>query len=386
MNKVSDIQLADNSVISLHAQLHNQLRHLIMSGRWAYGSRIPSENQLTSHLKISRSTIRLALQQAELEGLIERVAGRGTFVAYSHGQDRQQRLIAFVVADLDTENNLFMLNGAESKAREYGYRIIFHNVRNLQDECHILSTLGQDNVDGILLWPCSAQTDTHYYENLHVPVVMMDRLVAGYDCDLVTSDNYGGGRQLMQHLLGLGHQRIVFASHHQFELLPVAERYRAYCDALREAGLPQAAPWLVGEPDSEMSMGRVLRSTFDYKSPELRQFQALMAQANPQPTAIFAMNDYIAILTLRALKLMQIPVPHVISVAGFDDSYLAANLEVPLTTVAQDSFMIGKCAAALLLQRLEGYTGPSRQKTIPTQLRIRSSTAVFEQVAYKEGG
>ena len=76
MNKVTDISLAEDSFISLHVQLHNQLRQLIHSGRWPNASRIPSENEFTSHLNISRSTVRLALQQAELEGLIERIAGR----------------------------------------------------------------------------------------------------------------------------------------------------------------------------------------------------------------------------------------------------------------------------------------------------------------------
>jgi DNA-binding GntR family transcriptional regulator len=79
-NKLVAIKLEHNSYISLHIQLHNQLRQLIISGRWHYGEKIPSEAQLAKHLKISRSTIRLALQRAEVEGLIKRTAGRGTFI------------------------------------------------------------------------------------------------------------------------------------------------------------------------------------------------------------------------------------------------------------------------------------------------------------------
>lgn len=101
MNKVTDILLAEDSFISLHAQLHNQLRQLIHSGRWPNASRIPSENELTSHLNISRSTVRLALQQTELEGLIERIAGRGTFVSFIPKNDHQSRLIAFVTGGID---------------------------------------------------------------------------------------------------------------------------------------------------------------------------------------------------------------------------------------------------------------------------------------------
>jgi DNA-binding LacI/PurR family transcriptional regulator len=386
MNKVSDIQLADNSVISLHAQLHNQLRHLILSGRWASGTRIPSENQLTNHLKISRSTIRLALQQAEIEGLIARVAGRGTFVAYTASQERGRRLIAFVVSDLDTENNLFMLNGAESKARASGYQIIFSHGQSQQEEIEILTGLSEEeNIAGVLLWPNATEPQNRAkiaasYAGFVFPIVTMDRQVEGYDCDFVTSDNYGGAYALMQHLVELGHTQIAFLSHHQIGLQPVAERYRAYCDVLTEAGLIPHDPWIIGQPGNEISVTKALRSSVDNKSPELQQIKDHVLKAETRPTAIFGVNDYIAILAMRAIKLLELPVPEEISIAGFDDSYLAAHLEVPLTTVAQDSFLIGKHAAELLIDRLEGYVGPSRCEIIPVQLRLRSSTSMVECV------
>src|SRR5258708_33738370 len=93
MNKVVDIVISHNSIVSLHLQLHNQLRQQILSGRWPHGSRIPSETQFAEHLKLSRSTIRLALQLAEIEGLIERTAGRGTFVGSLPPKERKNRLI-----------------------------------------------------------------------------------------------------------------------------------------------------------------------------------------------------------------------------------------------------------------------------------------------------
>ncbi len=71
------IILAYNSTVPLHPQLLNQLRHLSLSGQWPSGSRLPSEIKLQRDLKISRSTIRQALSnaEAEAEGLIARVPG-----------------------------------------------------------------------------------------------------------------------------------------------------------------------------------------------------------------------------------------------------------------------------------------------------------------------
>lgn len=382
MNKVTDIQLYHDSFVSLHVQLHNQLRELIISGRWQAGTRIPSENQLTSYLNISRSTVRLALQRAELEGLVERIPGKGTFVAQLSSRERQSRLIAFVTWGFDSETHLLLLNGAEDEVKTNGHRIIFSTMRNRQEETEILKRFKADDIAGLLMWPHSnasrmQRENAILYRELNVPIVLMDRQIYGLDCDYVTSDNYGGARALMRHLLELGHEQIVFLSHHEMELLPVIERYRAYCDVMQETGLPLQEPWLIGQPGKEIgSASDMLRSSFDFNSAELQQLRNYLSNTQARPTAIFALNDYLAILALQAMRSLNLAVPGVVSIGGFDDIDLAAHLQVPLTSVAQDPFTIGKRAARLLIERLEGYAGPSRCEIIPTQLRIRSSTTV----------
>ena len=381
MNKVSDIMLYHGSFVSLHVQLHNQLRELILSGRWSGGSRIPSENQITSHLNISRSTVRLALQRAELEGLVERLPGKGTFVANLSRKESHKRLIAFVTCGFDSETHLLLLNGAEEAVKANGHRIIFSNVQSRQEEIDLLNRFGDEDVAGVLLWPNATtprmeQENVISYQQVHVPIVLMDRQIYGLDYDCVTSDNYGGAQVLMRHLVELGHQHVIFLSHHETELLTVMERYRAYCDVLQEAGLIPAAPWLIGPPGNEIGATYTLRSSANIKSPEFQQIKDYMLKAQPRPTAIFALNDYLAVIATRAMKLLNLPVPDAVSIAGFDDTELAAHLEVPLTTVAQDPFIIGKRAAQLLIERLDGNAGPTVCEIIPTQLRIRSSTAI----------
>ncbi len=385
MNKVSDIILAHDSFASLHVQLNNQLHHLILSGRWPSGTRIPSENELTSYLNVSRSTVRLALQQAELEGLIQRKPGKGTFVANIAQQEKPSRLIAFVTCMFASEMHLLLLNGAEEEVKANGYRMIFSNVQSHAEEIGILQGMRAEGVAGVLLWPNAQgshpdQQNTALYQQLDLPMVMMDRQIHGFECDCVTSDNYGGGRALMKHLIELGHREIVFLSHHEVELLPVKERYRAYCTVLQEHGLTPHEPWFIGHPGDEIGDGYAMLSSVDDRKMEFSQFQEYLVKAIPRPTAIFGANDSLAILASWALKQLDVRVPETISVAGFDDINLAVHLEVPLTTVAQDPFTIGKRAAQLLIDQLQGNSGPTRCEIIPTQLRIRSSTAVLEHV------
>ena len=381
MNKINDIFLSHGSVISLHVQLHNQLRQLILSGRWQSGTRIPSESELTAYLKVSRSTVRLALQTAEIEGLIERTAGRGTFVAYLPSKEREHRLIAFVTYGFDAESHLLMLKGAENELKAHGYQIILSNVQSHQEELDILQRLQSGYVAGVLLWPYAEAArpqppNAFSYRQISLPMVLMDRQIYGVECDLVTSDNYGGGRALMEHFVSLGHQQIVFLTHYESELSTVGERYRAYCDVMHEAGLTPLEPWYIGQRGHEIGAMDAFRSSHDFNSLELQQIKDYLLTAEPRPTAIFALNDYLAVLAARTLKLLGLRVPDALSIGGFDDIDLAAHLEVPLTTVAQDMFVIGKRAAQLLLERLGGQVGPPKCEIIPTELRVRSSTAV----------
>jgi DNA-binding LacI/PurR family transcriptional regulator len=381
MNKITDVVISHLSVVSLHAQLHSQLSQLILSGRWAHGSRIPSETEFSRHLNVSRTTVRLALQQAEIEGLIERTAGRGTFVAYQPTETSERRLIAFVTYGFDAESHLFMLMGAEKEAKTRGYQIVLNYVQSYQEEIESLQRLRREQADGILLWAHSnashsEQQTTLNYQGIRLPMVLMDRQVYGIDCDCVTSDNYGGAKALMEHLIELGHRHIVFLSHHEMSLNPVSERYRAYRDTMQDAGLLPSAPWLIGQQDQEINMAQAVRSAVDARSPELLQIKEYMLNAAPRPTAIFAVNDSVAIIASWAMKLLDLRVPDAVSIAGFDDVDMAAHLEVPLTTVAQDFFAVGKRAMQLLVDRMDGYAGPTCCEVLPTQLRIRHSTGM----------
>jgi len=378
LNKVTDIVISPSSLVSLHVQVHNQLRQHILSEHWPNGTRIPSESELVEHLRVSRSTIRLALQQAEIEGLIERIAGRGTFVVYKPTTDHGNRVIAFVTCDFDSEGQLIVLNSIESEAKARGYQVVFSKAQSRQEELNILNTFQEKNA-GIVLWSNMSdlsQSDGLVYRQFRIPIVLMDRTIEGFTCDCVTSDNYGGASTLLQHLIELGHRDIALVSHNMMEISSVRDRYRAYKDVLRDNGLTPVAPWIVGLPGKEMGFRRTLRASIDTQSLEIQQIKDQMLNAHPRPTAIFAINDLLAILTMRTMKLLNLAVPEAISIAGFDDLDLAAHLDVPLTTVAQDAYLLGKTAAQILIDRIEGHAGPVNYQVIPTQMRIRSSTAL----------
>jgi len=173
--------------------------------------------------------------------------------------------------------------------------------------------------------------------------------------DMVVPDNRGGGRQMADHLVGLGHRCIgVIAG--PDDLTTSHDRLQGFRDRLGELG--------VALPDEQVRPG-----AFDLESGEVAS-QALL-EAVPSMTAIFALNDVMVIGALATLRRLGLRVPDDISVAGFGDIPLAASLTPPLTTIQIPMAEIGRRAFALAFsERPEGF----RVERVATNLVPRATT------------
>lgn len=380
-NKLAQIELQHDNYISLHVQLHNSLRQLIISGQWAHGERIPSEPKLAKHLGISRSTVRIALQSAEIEGLITRMAGRGTFVSYKREEKVDTRFVGYVTRNFHNNLHRTLLSTVETELRSAGVRVIFSTASDSDEEAVVLQQLLDENIAGLVLWPNAnpsqhQQALLHRYQDAGIPIVFVDRLVHGIEADYVASDNYGGTYHLVKHLIELGHQRIVYLRSNIRDLKPVEDRQRGYMAAIQEYNLPQLDVLWLNSPRQHAFFETDIHHLLDACSPSLiEQVIALLQPMQPLPTAIACVNDALAIITIRAIQQMGLRVPEDISVVGFDDISLAAYTSVPLTTARQDAHELGEAAAQALLDRMDGFDIPARHITLPTSLQIRSSTA-----------
>ncbi len=379
--KLDKIRLDHNSYISLHVQLHNQLRRLIVSGRWQFGERIPTEMQLARHLDISRTTVRVATQRLEVEGLIKRTAGRGTFVVYQPQERAANRTIGYLTCSFHNEIHTNILSSAQTELRSAGYQVIFSNSRDRDDEARILRQLLDDEVAGLMLWANAVPTEDTMailgeYERRAIPIVFMDRPIESISADYVSSDNFGGAYQLVSHLIELGHRRIVPLMPSIDDLHPVNERLRGYMTALHEHGIFALEPWRISPPERHEFHETDIYSLVGAQSRHvIQQVERFTDAAGPMPTALVCINDILAIIAINALRNMGYAVPDDVSVVGFDDISMASHIGVPLTTASQDAYELGKVASQMLLERLDGGGTASRSYAVPTQLRIRSSTA-----------
>jgi AraC-like DNA-binding protein len=199
------------------------------------------------------------------------------------------------------------------------------------------------------------------------PVVLLERLPSDdREFDWVGVDNVISARQIVEHLIGMGHRSIAHVTTYE-KVSSVQDRLKGYCQALKAAGLPNRPELIVPHGNDQRGITvpiATLRALFDLPDP---------------PTAIFAIHDWAAFLTMVSLHLMGIRVPEEVVVAGFDgiERY---RQDRPLLTTAEIPFeRMGRQAARLVLDRLQNRRWNSvRHVSLEAPLRARFSTLVEE--------
>src|SRR5262249_14906707 len=193
----------------------------------------------------------------------------------------QQKTGAFGVIVPDVANPFFtlVLHGVQEVAWRAGYHVMFCDTQgDLERERAYIEDMLSFHVEGVLIAPVGDRSRTHVrlLRRNNVPFVLIDRSIDGFEADLVQGDSVTGGRQLVDHLIGLGHVRIGMITESQ-EVSTARDRLRGYREALEAAGIPF-------DPDLV-----ALSSTID---PIVARDSALrlLDQPNP-PSAIFAVNN-----------------------------------------------------------------------------------------------
>ncbi|MFC9927522.1 LacI family DNA-binding transcriptional regulator [Streptomyces sp. NPDC127190] len=265
--------------------------------------------------------------------------------------------IGLVLEDLADPFYGPLSRAVEEVARAHGALLI--NGSSAEDperEQELALALCARRVDGLVVIP--AGDDHRYLEpeiRAGVATVFVDRPAGKIDADVVLSDNYGGARDGVAHLIAHGHRRIGFIGDMP-RIHTAAERLRGYRAAMEDAGIPVAEHWMsLGATDAE----RVRRAAEDMLG-------------GPDPvTAVFAGNNRVTVTVVRVLAERSRSRP--VALVGFDDFELADLLQPGVTVVAQDSAALGRTAADRLFRQLDGTLVAPERIELPTRLITRGS-------------
>lgn len=220
----------------------------------------------------------------------------------------------------------------------------------------LLNAFCARRVDGLIIMP-SGPDYRYLLPELRRgrQVVFADRPAPTIAADTVISDNFGGARLAVTHLLDRGHTRIGFLGDLR-GIYTAAERYGGYRAALEDAGIEPDERLIRRDVHSELSALQTTRELFT---------------APGAPTAIFTAQNLLTIGARMALQHMgaERSVAHV----GFDDIPLAELLDPGITVIAQDPPALGELAAQLLLHRIRDPHGSPETVEVPTNMLTRGS-------------
>jgi DNA-binding LacI/PurR family transcriptional regulator len=333
----------------------------------------PTSRDIADLAGVSQATVSRALRNSplvreETRNRIQQIASDlNYFVNRSAARLRTQQsnTIALLLFD-ETEGEdaqvnpffLSMLGYITRAAAALGYDILI-SMQQLTDDWHI-EYQASNRADGLILLGYGDYTT--YREKLAALAVANTRFtiwgptVNEQPGHSIGCDNVNGGCQGTRHLLNIGRRRIAFLGNISRRSPEFAARYEGYCEALRDAGLEPLSSLRVDAGNLGVDGSRAV--------------EQLLASGS-EFDAIFAATDVIAVGAMRALQQRGIAVPGDVSVVGFDDVPLAAQVSPALTTVRQDIREASEALVNSIVGMIEGK--PVESTLMAPRLVVRDS-------------
>jgi len=353
-----------------YQQVLDLLSRDILAGKYKSGQRFPSEAALVRQFGTSRITVGRAVRELKDRGLVERIAGSGTFVRM-RTLTKSASLFGMLIPDLG-ETEIFepICNGMAGAPRVGPHALLWGSTEPTQDtkEAQALKLCHQfieRKVSGVFFAPLEltpTKDETNHaivqaLEKARIPIVLLDRCFLPFPNrskhDLVGIDHRRAGYLITEHLLKLGCRRIVFVGY-SGGAASVEARITGFREALFSYGAPL-------EDDSVQRLA----------STDPTELKQLLERFHPG--AFVCVNDQTAGRLMKAALDLGYQIPCDLRIVGIDDVEYAKLLPVPLTTIHQPCREIGQVAMAAMLDRIAQPSMTARDILLDCELVVRRS-------------
>jgi len=351
----------------VYQQLYEELREQITAGALPLGERLPSEREWARRLRVSRETVRQAIDQLRRDGLVESRQGSGTYIVRATPLVITGRkgaaLLGVIMPDLRWSLYRQLMQGIARQARQYNLAVLalVHEERMDHFDDAIRIVIEQGAAAALMVLPRNLRRfDTTRLDQAHIPYVLLSRDDPGVVCDKVVIDNVGIGTTATRLLLDAGQCTPVFIG--PLDYRTAWDRLRGYREALAAAGLPCLSDQVL--------------DTSGGKEPMLQKATRLLEDLLAKGftfDGVVAFNDEHAATTAQYLVGRGIAIPESVKVVGVDDLELAASCVVPLTTIRLDGVQAGEQAVDLVWYRLQNPDAKPVIEYVPATVIQRQS-------------
>ena len=359
-----------------YERLKSYLVEEVTSGRLQPGDAMPSELHLATTLKIARNTVRQAMGELVLNGMIRRVPGKGTFVdtvkikpidkpnesqageltAGGNSVQSPQSVAQFALLTPVAQAAYYpaLLDGFENASCKVHHQTLINNSRNRLDaQARIILQLIDNQVSGVAFVPINGVPTPPFHvrqlQQRGIPVVLCHRPVEGTQAPLLAIPFYDIGRMAGEAMIRQGHRRValvqLLADTQKSMTMPMAN---GFCDAIRAGG---------GDLPSEFIRKVTYRSSdigIEFKENDVYAIAKEICSRPDRPTAIMTSYDTIASLFFLELSQMGLRVPEDISLMGYGGTDRRGTVTRRLSSVTLDGQYVGQKAIELLVEMSNG--------------------------------
>lgn len=324
------------------------IKEQLRLGKLQVGQKMYSENQLSEMFKMSRQTVRHAIEILEYEGVVCRIKGSGTYINDQRAMDeaaKNRNRVSVVTTYVDSYIFPRTIKGIENILSDNGYamQISFTNNNRNREREILLDILEKDEIGGLICEPTKSGIPNPncmlYKEILKkgIPIVFINSFYPELNIPHVSINDMMAGKDMTEYLLSKGHRKIggVFkADDGQGH-----RRYQGFVTALNNAGI-----------DCEDS-NVIWIDTEDLK--DLNLCKDKIKARLKECTAVACYNDEVALGVMDILMKANRRVPDDISIMGIDDSELAVIGDVEITSIQHPMEKLGEKTANNLIQLIK---------------------------------
>mgnify|MGYP005848358777 CR=1 FL=1 len=249
------------------------------------------------------------------------------------------------------------MEALEAELERVGYDLLLSGHDSSIQHQYSPRFLRQGKVDGIIMLGRFPRDQVIQIKNFGIPLIQLDGYRERLKVDYVTTDGYAASRQIVEHLVGLNHRRIIFVGYNHED---------TNMDQ-REAGFHAAVETLKLPKTRCKSIRNAAHGAGAYKS-----VQRFLKSKNP-PTALVAVNDTLALDLMQRLQEDGYAVPRDISIFGFNDDAGSKRSKPQISTIRINKNKLGQTGAKMIIKRIDNPDTAHQAITLPIELIHRDS-------------
>ncbi|MBP2168980.1 LacI family kdg operon repressor [Erwinia toletana] len=272
------------------------------------------------------------------------------------------RLIGLIIADITNPYSVDVLSGIEAACRAQGFTLLVCNTNNEVDqERHYLQLLSSYQVEGIVVNAVGMREEAlSMLQQSLLPMVLIDRKIPDFACDVVGLNNAEAASVATEHLLANGYQAILFLSEPLGLVNTRRERLQAFKAAAQRHQLASAEQ-AEAALNEEAKLDSILRDFYQ--------------RHQQHRCAVMVANGSLTLQVARSLRRLGLRWGPDIGLLGFDELEWAELAGVGITTLKQPTWQIGYAALEQVIRRIDGNEQPLAEQMFSGELVIRGSTS-----------